>query len=87
MKLKAHEVLAVGIDPAKDKHSIVALRYPDEVLFTSDIPNSPEAIRKMDVQMLALSKKEGLSLIYATESSLVNWRMKLRRFFPLKLYN
>lgn len=63
----AENILAVGIDPAKMKHSVVAVKFPDKVLFKADIPNTPEAIIKLDEEMTALSCREGLMLVYAPE--------------------
>jgi len=51
MALSNQEILVVGIDPAKKKHSIVALSYPEKVLYSADIPNTPTAISALDVQM------------------------------------
>jgi transposase len=69
MALSAQEILVVGIDPAKEKHSIVALKYPDVVLHAMDIPNTAPAIAKLDSRMLRLAGEERLSLVYATEDS------------------
>ena len=75
MKLKPEQILAVGMDPSKacpelvsgENHSVVAVRFPDEVLFKAVIPNIPDEIARLDDKMVALSRKEGLSLIYAPE--------------------
>ncbi len=69
MALSSKEILVVGIDPAKEKHSIVALSYPEKVLRSADIQNTPAAIARMDDRMRQLAQKENLMLVYATEDS------------------
>ena len=65
--LKVEEILAVGIDPAKATHAIAAVRYPDRLVYSGDIPNTPAGILGLDETMVTLAQREGLALVYAPE--------------------
>jgi transposase len=61
--------LAVGIDPAKSAHHFVAVRYPDEVLWSQRIANHPDAVRQADLQLQALAAEHTLPVVYGTEDA------------------
>ena len=67
MNLKVEKILTAGIDPSKNKLSIVALRFPDRVVLKKDIPNTSRAISQLDSELYALARKENLTLVYAPE--------------------
>jgi len=67
MIAEPEKILAVGIDPSKDFHAVVAVKYPDRVIFQDAVPNTPLEILDMDDRMVKLAEKQGLEILYAPE--------------------
>jgi len=67
MTTAPEKVLSVGIDPSKDFHAVVAVKFPDQVLFQDTLPNTPREIMQLDDKMSRLAEKEGLEILYAPE--------------------
>ncbi len=65
----AGEFLAIGIDPSKQAHQFVAVRYPDQVIWSKRVSNHPDAIHQADLHLQALAKELGVPAVYATEDA------------------
>lgn len=63
------DIMAVGIDPAKEVHQGVALVYPEVELLNSQFENSYEAISSFDEKIMKLAEKNDLKVIYGLEDS------------------
>jgi len=63
------DIMAVGIDPAKQVHQGVAIAYPEIVLFNCRFENSHEAISSFDEKVMKIAKKNNLKVIYGLEDS------------------
>jgi len=62
-------IMAVGIDPAKQVHQAVALAYPEVILLNCRFENSYEVISSFDEKVMKIAKKNNLKLIYGLEDS------------------
>ncbi|MCD6472183.1 hypothetical protein J7K55_03550 [Candidatus Aerophobetes bacterium] len=62
-------IMAVGIDPAKQVHQAVAIAYPEVILLNCRFENSYEAISSFDEKVMKIAKKNNLKVIYGLEDS------------------
>jgi len=62
-------IMAVGIDPAKQVHQAVAIAYPDVILLNCRFENSYEAISSFNEKVMKIAKKNNLKVIYGLEDS------------------
>ena len=62
-------IMAVGIDPAKQVHQAVAITYPEVILLNCRFENSYEAISSFDEKVMKIAKKNSLKVIYGLEDS------------------
>ncbi|MCD4785836.1 MAG: IS110 family transposase [Candidatus Eremiobacteraeota bacterium] len=67
MTMEPEKTLAVGIDPSKAFHAVVAVKYPDRIIFRETVPNTPLEIMKLDDKIVKLAEKHGLEILYAPE--------------------
>jgi len=63
------DIMAVGIDPAKQVHQAVAIAYPEVILLNCWFENSYEAISSLDEKAMKIAKKNDLKVIYGLEDS------------------
>lgn len=68
-QLRAENILAVGVDPAKDTLGIAVIRAPEEVLYNDSIPNLPEAFAELDGAVQHTAAGLGLTAVYALEDT------------------
>ena len=62
-------IMAVGIDPAKQVHQAVAIVYPEVVLLNCRFENNYEAISSIDEKVMKIAKRNDLKVIYGLEDS------------------
>jgi hypothetical protein len=63
------KILAVGIDPAKKSHYVVAMVYPEVKLMSKRINNNLQAIAEFDHIVSSKALERNLSLVYGLEDS------------------
>lgn len=63
----AQSILAVGIDPAKEQHQAVAVRYPDEVVLDVEVDNDVPDIRALDVRVAEIADRYDAEVVYGVE--------------------
>ncbi|MGZ9033529.1 MAG: IS110 family RNA-guided transposase [Rhodospirillales bacterium] len=61
------QVLAVGIDPAKQVHHAAAVLYPDRLILDTAFANERNAIVDFDRKVVALAAEHNAQLIYGIE--------------------
>jgi transposase len=61
------QVLAVGIDPAKQVHHAAAVLYPDRLILDTAFANERNAIVDFDTKVVALAAEHNAQLIYGIE--------------------
>ncbi|WP_324716554.1 transposase [Carboxydochorda subterranea] len=60
-------LLAVGIDPAKHVHGVVAVLYPDRVVLEAQVPHDLQAMEALDARLEQLAVRHRAALVYGLE--------------------
>jgi len=76
-------VLAVGVDSSKFSHCLVAMKFPEQILLEKQVPNRPDAIEKIDVEINQMAEAQGLEVIYGLEDSQTYGRVFSDCLLPL----
>lgn len=63
------KILAVGIDPAKQTHYLVAMIYPEVILMSKSFKNNFQEIKQLDQQVSRLAEEKNLTVVYGLEDS------------------
>ncbi|WP_324715474.1 IS110 family transposase [Carboxydochorda subterranea] len=60
-------LLAVGIDPAKHVHGVVAVLYPDRIVLEEQVPHDLQAMEALDARLEQLAVRHRAVLVYGIE--------------------
>lgn len=77
------KILAVGIDPAKNKHKIVGIVYPQQIVFETDISNDVKDFNMLAEQLQTTAKQHDMSEVIIGLEDVSNYGRNLCHFLLL----